>query len=71
MSDGTNGIPHLGNGGILTAMAPNDKGKMLPLEAAPDIQTFLQTNKVSSVYIYIAIMHDVQVIKVIKFLLYY
>ena len=47
MSDGTNGMPHLGNGGILTAMAPNDKGKMLALEAAPDIQTFLQTNKVS------------------------
>ena len=46
MSDGTNGLPHLGNGGVLTAMAPNDKGKMLALEAAPDIQTFLQTNKV-------------------------
>ena len=50
MSDGTNGLPHLGNGGILTAMAPNDKGKMLPLEAAPDIQTFLQTNKVRTVF---------------------
>ena len=46
MSDGTNGMPHLGNGGVLTALAPNDKGKMMALEAAPDIQTFLQTNKV-------------------------
>ena len=45
MSDGTNGLPHLGNGGMLTAMTPNEKGKILPLEAAPDIQTFLQTNK--------------------------
>ena len=44
MSEGTNGLPHFGNGGLL--MAPNDKGRMMPLEAAPDIQTFLQTNKV-------------------------
>ena len=55
MSDGTNGLPHLGhaglgNGGLLTAMAPNEKGKMMPLEASPDIQTFLQTNKVIGVH---------------------
>ena len=46
MSDGTNGLPHLGNGGVLTAMSPHEKEKRLPIEAAPDIQTFLQTNKV-------------------------
>ena len=47
MSDGSNGLPHLGNGGVLTAMSPHEKEKRLPLEAAPDIQTFLQTNKVA------------------------
>ena len=46
MSDGTNGLPHLGNGGVLTAMSQHEKEKRLPIEAAPDIQTFLQTNKV-------------------------
>ena len=46
MSDGTNGLPHLGNGGVLTAMSQHEKDKRLPIEAAPDIQTFLQTNKV-------------------------
>ena len=46
MSDGSNGLPHLGNGGVLTAMSPHEKEKRLPLEAAPDIQKFLQTNKV-------------------------
>merc|ERR1711902_355923 len=45
MSDGTNGIPHLGSGGVLTALTPHEKEKRLPIEAAPDIQTFLQTNK--------------------------
>ena len=29
-------------------MAPNEKGKMMPLEAAPDIQTFLQDNNIYS-----------------------
>merc|ERR1719511_629134 len=41
MSDGSNGLPHLGNGGVLTAMSQHEKEKRLPLEAAPDIQTFL------------------------------
>ena len=50
MSDGTNGITHLGNGGVLTALAPHEKEKRLPIEAAPDIQTFLQTNKVGWIF---------------------
>merc|ERR1719328_775834 len=27
MSDGTNGLPHLGNGGVLTAMSQHEKEK--------------------------------------------